>query len=133
MLGLSVRSNGLNFDWSEIENNNIFITAHNDAEFTNIFEELVKDASDITTIEFLFDLKNELAPVRQFKNEVEYAMACKEVENLFFNQMQIRNQVIEGRYLRVTGTKKLVKELIQKYADTPDSKKESRIAMKLVF
>ena len=130
--GSELRSNGLNFDWSEIENNNVFMSFKSDAEFTQAFEMLVKNVEDNSTIEFIFDLKNELAPVRQFKNVIEYAAACKEVEALFFNQMRIRNQVIEGRYLRVTGTKKLVKELIEKYEDTPDSGKQTRIAMKVL-
>ena len=125
---VEVKSN-MEFNWIEMEENNVFVTG-TDLDFTNMFNAISAGLADVSTLEITFDLKEELKPMRECKNVIEYSLAGKQIEQMFFEQFGLRNQVIEGRYITIRATKGLIKELIEKYADYPQTSKKSRIAMK---
>jgi hypothetical protein len=62
----------------------------------------------------------------------EYSLGVKAMEEEFFKMFKVRNEVLEGRYLKMTATKAMfVKQLLEN-KDYPDSGKKVRVSMRIL-
>ena len=121
------------YDWTQVESQYNFVLA-DEATLDSMFNNIADNVNDITTIELVFDFEEEFKGFRdEVHNVVEYVVGAKAMENEFFKMFGIRNEVIEGRYLRLTATKKLIVEKMLEAKDYPVSNKKIRVAMKTLL